>query len=39
MNLQTYGHLIFAKKPKIYNGKQKPSSINGGLIGTQYVEK
>ena len=28
------------KKPKIYNGKKKAPSINGGgLTGGQYVEK
>ena len=30
----------FTKKPKIYNGRKKASSINGaGLTGGQYVEK
>ena len=36
----TYGHLIFTKTPKIYNGKKKASSINGaGLTGCLYVEE
>jgi hypothetical protein len=41
IKLHTYGHLIFEKKkPKIYNGKDKASSINGaGLTSCPYVEK
>ena len=36
----TYGHLIFTKTPKIYNGKKKASSINGaGITGCLYIEK
>ena len=36
----TYGHLIFDKDAKNYNGKRKASSINSaGLTGCLYVEE
>jgi hypothetical protein len=40
IKLHTYGHLIFDKEAKKYNGTKKESSINGALItGSWYTEK
>jgi hypothetical protein len=40
VNPHTYGHLIFFKKPKPYNGKKKASSTSStGLTGCLHVEE
>jgi hypothetical protein len=40
INPHTFGHLIFDKKPKPYNGKLKSLSTNGaGLTGYPHVEE
>ena len=40
INLHTYGHLIFEKEAKIYNGEKRASSINGaGKAGQLHVKE